>query len=1279
MAVADGSPFATTNAAGLAVAATPPALIPPGATGQPDTEAPDPILQVTSATGAAVLVPFGVAASDGYRGEWWEKTEPANETYWSMLFTDRNLYRSNDHVELWGYLRDRDDGSVPPSVELRFVRPGGGTAEDRPAIVAVTVTPDTTGSYTASLPLVDIPTDFYEVQAIVDGEVVVSRWLDVAIIRKPPYELQLTSDHAAVLSGEAVSWTVQASFFDGTPVAGLPLTAYSWGDSYSQSGSDHAVTTDGNGSASLDLTALPSPGPGGPSWEDARSWSVQAQPNGPETSEISAGHDVLVFPTAYDLTASGEVAGGELHVSGSLALIDLAKVERAVADGTWIGNAGDAAGAPVGGASLQVAVTELVPIKRLVGTDYDFVEKIVRPRYQYDLERRPLPSLTVASGGDGQIAFSVAIPDASHDYEVILSTPDPVGRVQNRTIIAGSGGDLPWWLDSGPVFEETEGSLAGETSYAVGDEVSWQMADGGQAFPSGGDDRYLYLVAQRGLRSTAVTTSSTFQHAFAAADAPGIFVIGVRFTGTTYAPKAATWANFDLDTRSIDVAITADRERYRPGEDVNLSVVTTNEAGQPVAATVILQGVDEKLYAIGGAETPRPLQSLYSRVDSGIVRLTATHQLPTQTGPEGEGGDTTGGGRSDFRDTLFFTELTTGANGKASTTVRLSDDLTSWHVTGSAITASLEAGVGELRVPVGLPFFVEATVADAYLESDRPAILVRAFGESLQAGDPVEFTIASKALGLAPTTVSGTAFQALRFGLPPLEAGKLTIDITATSLTRSHSDGTPHTDRLIQTFDVIDSRLTQVRTAIGTIGSSLPTLDDATGLTTYTFSDAGRGRYLPRLLGLAQQSGVRLDRAVAQAMARSLLINELGRDPASVPPFEIDLAQYLIGAADNGSGGTTAGAVLLPYGGVDPWLATRLAIDAPDDVRPGALREVLALILDLPSTERDLAIAATAGLASLGQPVLGELRELRDIPDLTTMERIYLALGFQALGDDVSAVAIERDILAEHGQQLGSWVRLRVGVSLDDMLEATSLLSVVAAGVGDPLATAMADYVEANPGHETTYALDLVANAGRMLAWTPRATASFAYSVAGQRREVVLGAGESFSLELTAAQRASLALEPGSGQVVVTIEARTAVDVTALQPSADLTIERTVPSTIPADRFVTVDLTVTFSATAPTDGCYNAVELVPSGLAPLAGGGFGNDPQDVIRPSSVSGQRVTFCAPNVRDRGHVAHLRYTARVINEGTFTWEPAIVQLGGAPEVVALTPPTTVVVGRP
>ena len=62
-------------------------------------------------------------------------------------------------------------------------------------------------------------------------------------------------------------------------------------------------------------------------------------------------------------------------------------------------------------------------------------------------------------------------------------------------------------------------------------------------------------------------------------------------------------------------------------------------------------------------------------------------------------------------------------------------------------------------LPVGLPFFVEPSLAPEYLIGDRPSVRLRAFGSDLHAGDAVTFTVASDSLGMAATTVSGRAFE----------------------------------------------------------------------------------------------------------------------------------------------------------------------------------------------------------------------------------------------------------------------------------------------------------------------------------------------------------------------------------------------------------------------------------------------------------------------------------------------------------------------------------------
>jgi hypothetical protein len=488
---------------------------------------------------------------------------------------------------------------------------------------------------------------------------------------------------------------------------------------------------------------------------------------------------------------------------------------------------------------------------------------------------------------------------------------------------------------------------------------------------------------------------------------------------------------------------------------------------------------------------------------------------------------------------------------------RLSDDLTAWHVSASAMTASLSAGEGQLLLPVGLPFFVDATIADVYLASDRPVIRLRAYGSALHAGDAVSFSVAAPSLGLAPTPVAGTAFRDVSVPLPPLSGGRHEIAIDAHATTPG---GAALADRLIRTVSVVGSRTLQTRTAFATVTAAL-SAPGGPDITTLTFTDAGRGRLVAPLTELATSGGPRIDQAVSAAIARDLLVASFGFDPAMLPLDAFDPATYPVASQQTAAGETTAtGLPLLPYGGPDAGLTARVALVAADRVDRSALRDTLIATRDLASTTRDLRIAALAGLAALGEPVLADLRSAATATDLGVGERIDLALGFVAAGDDAAALAIERALLSTYGQQLGGWTRLRVGTTLDETVGATAGLALVAAGIGDPIATSLQAYVDANPASDDLHVLERVGVIGRILARTPASAASFAWTVDGRRSIVDLAPGRAFTVALTAAQRATLRLEPLTGQVGLATSWSEPVDVTTL--TADPALGRTPTSMV---------------------------------------------------------------------------------------------------------------------
>ena len=49
----------------------------------------------------------------------------------------------------------------------------------------------------------------------------------------------------------------------------------------------------------------------------------------------------------------------------------------------------------------------------------------------------------------------------------------------------------------------------------------------------------------------------------------------------------------------------------------------------PIAADVVVQGVDEKLYAIGAASTPYVVENLHRWVSNGFLQSFASHRIPS--------------------------------------------------------------------------------------------------------------------------------------------------------------------------------------------------------------------------------------------------------------------------------------------------------------------------------------------------------------------------------------------------------------------------------------------------------------------------------------------------------------------------------------------------------------------------------------------------------------------------------------------------------------------------
>ncbi len=1245
-----GTSLGKTGADGVLMVDTPPGLVPD--LNRTCDQACVPVVTISAGGQSTFLPATGARDPDGKGGGGgFDLGFGGDPTYWRLFNTDRSRYRQTDMVNVWGMVRDRDSGAVPDSVTISLTSSSDdGTLS--PPIAQIEARPRPTGAFTGSLDLQDVPEGNYHVELVAGGKTIAETYIEVGRILKPAYRIEVVTGHRVYIAGDRIRVTATASFYEGTPVPGVELRISGVRDA--------TATTDVTGTAIIrGIATINEEG----NREDAESQSVSAQPARAEEGEIQgASRDFLVFPSMWTIQADSEVRGGRVRVSGDLNVVDRDRLEAEIARGADGWDA-DPRGAPVPGKTVTATFTELIPVKTQTGTTYDFVEKRVVPLYQYSQEERPAGTLRIATDGHGHFTGSIPASAADHDYTVRIAITDPDGHVAARTAYAFTG--MPYSEGSvSPFLGRTDGRTEqGSSHFGIGDTIDVTMHEPDTT--SGVDaDPHLFYSAQLGLRDASVQASPRYATPFPAWGAPGILIGAVRFTGSGYVEGGAFGADFRATDRAITLDLQPDRSRYAPGDEVTVKVRTRDAHGRPLPATVILRAVDEKLYTIGAAGADDPLLELYLPVEAGIRATYASHRAPqARTGCCDTGG---GGGDADFRDAVLFKAVDTGPDGRASVTFRLSSDLTSWHLSGSAIGAGLEAGGASTQIPVGSPFFVDASIAPEYLLADRPSIQLRGFGSGLDAGARVTFLVDSDSLGLHKSGLRGTAFEAVTVALPKLKLGNHKITITATT----GSGSATRRYRVTRSFNVVASRLTRTRTSY-VAPTAKGSVQGGAGLTEIVVSDAGAGKELPRLLDLASGSSARLERALAADVAASLVEERFGK--GRIDPSAATFTGSTYQREDGGIG-------VVPYASSDLEVSALAALVAPDRFGGQALKTYLRTVLDDPKETRERRNFALVGLAGMGDAVLPQLQAAAGDAAITIRERLMLGLGAAALGDNATARSIATALAGGYGEATGGQARLRVGDNATDIASGTALMAMLMAAIGDPVAARYQAYVETNGNLETTYALHAVGYIERVLDHQPSVPASFAYEVGGKRTVIDLAPGESFRLNVTKGQLATLTIEPVGGAIGVTSTWREAINASSFEKDPDVKVSRSMSPADPRSSvLVTVDLVVKFSQNAAA-GCHRLTDLVPSGLVPvsvlreLIDPETGEPIQGITYPEEQAGQRVVFCA----DKGQnlSTHLRYVARVITVGTYAWEPAIVESRTGPGRAAVTPSSSVTI---
>jgi uncharacterized protein YfaS (alpha-2-macroglobulin family) len=667
-----------------------------------------------------------------------------SEVYNTYFYTERPVYRLGQSVYFRGIMRKLEkDGFHNPKanvpVQLQIFSP------DNEKLWEGTVRTSAHGSFHG---VYDVPQNgsigAYQVMMTYPDQSTAYGYFEVAQYRKPEYQVEVKPLTPRVTAGSEFEARVRASYYFGGPVpnARVKYTVYAnndWATRYrlmprpdyydffdtwegSEGHSDYGYAgdyitegyaqTDENGEVTLKIPtrklSLPSEGPFGQERLDKR-YKVEV-----EVTDLSR---MTVTGSGYAQVTAGDFAlfiqsPRSIYRAGQSLAVDITAL--------------DYDGAPVANQAVEVSLMRWVWNSRTQS-------------YQAIQAEQPQTVQTNAEGRT-EVHYSLAGALPSDTYYMTAKAKD-----SHQHLISD---EQAIWITSDQAPYRAEDNQADEHVFSIKlDKSVYQPGETAQVLitaPVTGKEGAQAIVAVEGttmheVRLVPMTaTAQVVKIPITERYSPNVYVTG------TFVGKGHQFYNQSVmmkvspDKHFLNIAVTTDREKYAPGDEVTYTVQATYPDGRPAPDTELSLGVvDESIYAIR-PDSVRDIQRFFYRQRSNWVTTTSSFPEQYSGGPDKVEPRV----RKDFRDmAAWFPQLLTDAQGLARVTVRLPDNLTTWRATVRGITMGTDVGSAIQKIVSTQDFLVRLALPRFFTEGDVAAVTAVVHNDTDQPQD-VQLTLA---------------------------------------------------------------------------------------------------------------------------------------------------------------------------------------------------------------------------------------------------------------------------------------------------------------------------------------------------------------------------------------------------------------------------------------------------------------------------------------------------------------------------------------------------------
>ena len=240
----------------------------------------------------------------------------------------------------------------------------------------------------------------------------------------------------------------------------------------------------------------------------------------------------------------------------------------------------------------------------------------------------------------------------------------------------------------------------------------------------------------------------------------------------------------DPGTRHLTLTTSSDKQNYRPGDTVTVTLHVKNASGNPVRTEVTMSVADKGVLNLIGYKLPDPFEMFYGPRPLAVSTTESRAQI-VQARSFGEKGEDEGGGggmdlggvetRGNFKYTAYWNPvLRTDSAGNLSVRFALPDNLTTFKIMAVAQSKKSEFGYAENSFTVSKPLLLQPSVP-------RFARL----GDAFEAGVVVHNYSEARGTVALKTSGKGIHFkgkEVVEFALGPGESKEIRYPFEATAV-----------------------------------------------------------------------------------------------------------------------------------------------------------------------------------------------------------------------------------------------------------------------------------------------------------------------------------------------------------------------------------------------------------------------------------------------------------------------------------------------------------------